>query len=448
MQNLRYSHYFRLLVTLADMALLGGMLLYFNQKNNYSTEPWLSVVLLLLFFWFILSAKSGIYAVSRLLTYTKYLERLAMHLLMFAFGIFLLSRVLNDASFTFAAPRFIAVLSAVIILYKSLIFFGLKWYRKLGYNHRNVMFWQADESSMLLRRTLEHRRDYGYKIFDFEGEKNIPSLKEFWRVNGIHTMYIPMKVFSSELFNSELKEAAESSRVRISVIPDALSDEFTSYRLAYAETQPLLEKAHFPLEAASNFILKRALDILLSAAFLVFIASWLFPIIAVLIKYDSKGSVFFKQRRYGLHNSVFVCYKFRTMVENTEQDTATTKKGDTRITRVGIWLRHTSMDELPQFINVLMGSMSIVGPRPHMISVDDHYRNFINRYSIRNTVRPGITGLAQINGLRGDTGDMQEEMQRRVLSDAFYVKNWSLSLDFVIMMKTAILLLKGDKKAF
>jgi putative colanic acid biosynthesis UDP-glucose lipid carrier transferase len=125
----------------------------------------------------------------------------------------------------------------------------------------------------------------------------------------------------------------------------------------------------------------------------------------------------------------------------------TTKENDKRITRIGKILRKTSLDEMPQFINVLKGEMSVVGPRPHMLLVDDFYKLKIGIYSVRSLVKPGITGLAQVNGLRGDVGNMDLNMQKRILADAFYVKNWSLSLDFIIILKTIFSVIVGDKNA-
>ena len=157
---------------------------------------------------------------------------------------------------------------------------------------------------------------------------------------------------------------------------------------------------------------------------------------------------FLNKKRYGYHDEVFECIKFRTMVENEESSTKTTSKDDYRITKFGKFLRKTSLDETPQFINVLLGNMSVVGPRPHMLLVDDYYKPKIGRYSIRSHVKPGITGLAQVSGLRGDNGnDMEIEMKKRILADTFYIKNWSIILDLVIILKTLFLLLKGDKNA-
>jgi len=180
---------------------------------------------------------------------------------------------------------------------------------------------------------------------------------------------------------------------------------------------------------------------------LVVICSWLFPIIALFIKLDSKGPVFFKQKRYGFHENIFTCLKFRTMVENEHSTMKTTSENDYRITKIGKFLRVTSLDELPQFINVLVGNMSVVGPRPHMLLVDNFYKPKIGKYAIRSLVKPGITGLAQVNGLRGDKGNMDIQMRKRIIADSYYVKNWSFSLDIVIILKTISLLITGDKNA-
>ena len=226
-----------------------------------------------------------------------------------------------------------------------------------------------------------------------------------------------------------------------------MKNNFFQYDLGYIETQPILIRSKFPLDYLTNIILKRAFDLVFSVFMIVFICSWLFPIIAILIKLDGKGPVFFLQKRYGYHEEVFTCIKFRTMCVNGNCTIKTTEENDQRITRIGRFLRKTSLDEMPQFLNVLRGEMSVVGPRPHMLLVDDFYKLKIGRYSIRSLVKPGVTGLAQVNGLRGDAGNMDIEMQKRILADAFYVKNWTMSLDLVIIFKTIFLVIGGDKNA-
>jgi putative colanic acid biosynthesis UDP-glucose lipid carrier transferase len=135
------------------------------------------------------------------------------------------------------------------------------------------------------------------------------------------------------------------------------------------------------------------------------------------------------------------------MVVNEDSASKTTSANDARITKIGKFLRKTSLDEMPQFINVLKGEMSIVGPRPHMLAVDNYYKPKIGRYTLRSLANPGITGLAQVNGLRGDSGDVEIEMNKRILADAFYIRNWSFILDIVIILKTILLVIKGDKNA-
>jgi len=336
----------------------------------------------------------------------------------------------------------------VMVPFKSLVFSLLKYIRTLGKNHRNVMFIGENGSTEILREIIETRSDYGYKIFEYPQENyNIDKLINFWKKEGIHTVFLP----SENCLNADLERkiflAAESNKVIISLVPNIIQNNFFEYDINYIVTLPILSPTKYPLDYFTNALLKRCFDIVFSVVVLFGICSWLFPIIAILIKLDSKGSIFFKQKRYGFHEEIFECWKFRTMVNNADSTTKTTEVGDKRITKLGKFLRKSSIDELPQFINVFKGEMSVIGPRPHMFLVDEFYKPKISRYSIRSLVKPGITGLAQVNGLRGDDGDMNIQMKKRALADAFYVKNWSFSLDFVIILKTIYLVIVGDKNA-
>lgn len=310
------------------------------------------------------------------------------------------------------------------------------------------MFLGDNDSTEILKNIFKDRKDYGYRIFEYENSGNTThDLVDFWKRNGIHTLFFSTENSYSESVEAEIFKLAEDNKVHISLIPSITQNDFFLYDLAYIQTQPVLNQARYPLDYYSNFLMKRTFDIFFSIFVLVFICSWLFPIIAILIRANSKGPVFFFQKRYGFHEEVFSCIKFRTMVVNDESTTSTTRENDTRITNVGKFLRKTSLDELPQFINVLKGEMSVVGPRPHMLAVDNYYKPKIGRYSLRSMVNPGITGLAQVSGLRGDAGDVEVEMKKRVLADAFYVKNWSFVLDLVIILKTVLLVIGGDKNA-
>ncbi len=201
-----------------------------------------------------------------------------------------------------------------------------------------------------------------------------------------------------------------------------------------------------PLEKWFNQIIKRTFDIVFSLFMIVCIFSWLFPIIALLVKLSSPGPIFFKQMRSGKDNKSFWCWKFRSMRVNVDADSIQATKNDDRITPVGMILRKTNMDELPQFFNVLRGDMSVVGPRPHMLKHTEHYSRIIDEYMARHFIKPGITGFAQINGYRGETQDPLL-MKKRVQCDVWYIENWSFFHDLKIIAMTTITMILGDDNA-
>ncbi|WP_346730011.1 exopolysaccharide biosynthesis polyprenyl glycosylphosphotransferase [Chryseobacterium capnotolerans] len=422
-----------------------------NENLKCHKETWyqnaFSLVLLFLF-WVLLSGRTKIYNIPRNLTYTLFLERLLIHFISFILGVLLIGKVSNNVFFNSDIYWLSLYLFIFIFLAKSFIYFSIKYLRSLGANYRNIMFLGNGDSTEILKNIFKERKDYGYRIFEHENaDTNTAELVSFWKKNGIHTLFLSTENSYSESAESEIFKLAEENKVHISLVPSITHSDFFLYDLAYIQTQPVLNQARYPLDYYSNFLMKRTFDIFFSIFVLVFICTWLFPVIAVLIRISSKGPIFFLQKRYGFHEEVFNCIKFRTMVVNDESTTSTTKENDTRITKVGKFLRKTSLDELPQFINVLRGQMSVVGPRPHMLAVDNYYKPKIGRYSLRSMVNPGITGLAQVSGLRGDFGDVEVEMKKRVLADAFYVRNWSFVLDLVIILKTVLLVIGGDKNA-
>jgi len=196
-----------------------------------------------------------------------------------------------------------------------------------------------------------------------------------------------------------------------------------------------------------NRFKKRLFDTVFSIFVIVFVFSWLFPILAIIIKFQSKGPVFFVQVRSGRDNKPFKCFKFRSMRVNNESDRKQATRDDNRITAIGAFMRRTSLDELPQFFNVIMGNMSVVGPRPHMISHTEQYSQLIDTFMVRHFLKPGITGWAQIKGLRGETKST-EDMLARVEADVWYLENWSFLLDLKIVFLTFFNVFAGDKNAF
>ena len=185
----------------------------------------------------------------------------------------------------------------------------------------------------------------------------------------------------------------------------------------------------------------------MSSFVLLFILSWLVPLLGIIIKLESKGPVFFKQKRSGRNNNIFWCFKFRSMTVNQHSDVMQATKSDSRITKTGAFLRKTSLDELPQFLNVLRGDMSIIGPRPHMVAHTEKYSKEISQFMVRHFVKPGISGWAQVNGYRGETEE-PGLMEKRVQHDIWYLENWSLMLDIRICFLTIINIFRGEERAY
>jgi putative colanic acid biosynthesis UDP-glucose lipid carrier transferase len=240
---------------------------------------------------------------------------------------------------------------------------------------------------------------------------------------------------------------AERQCVRLKFVPDFSPALAAPYVIDYMGEFPVFSVRNEPLENIDNRFKKRLADILFSLFVIVFLLSWLFPLIALIIRLESRGPIMFKQLRSGRDNAKFFCYKFRSMRNNQESDSRQASKGDDRVTYFGRFMRKTSMDELPQFFNVLIGNMSVVGPRPHMLRHTEEYRAIIDRYMIRHHLKPGITGWAQINGLRGQT-DSRELMEKRVEHDIWYLNNWSIMLDVKIVFLTLINIVRGETNAY
>ena len=455
MQRIRYSRYLKSIIILLDLLVLAGVfILYFLNRNpdlvhdNDLMSQNLFSLLLLFSFWILLSGRTKIYNITRNLTYIVFVERVIVHFLLFIIGIILIRKVSNNQFFSSQLTWFSLYLFSVVIATKSIVYFIIRYLRSLGINHRNVMFLYENDSTETLKNILKERKEYGYKLFYYNSDEvNTDELVDFWKSNGIHTLFIPTENPFPDHERDEIFRLAEAHKVHISLIPDITQNDYFFFDLGYIETQPVLNQGKYPLDFYSNFLLKRIFDVVFSILVLVLICSWLFPLIALLIKSSSKGSVFFVQKRYGFHEEVFNCIKFRTMIINEDSAIKTTEENDSRITRIGKFLRRTSLDEMPQFINVLKGEMSVVGPRPHMLAVDNFYKPKIGRYTLRSLANPGITGLAQVSGFRGDSGNVEVEMNKRILADAYYIRNWSFVLDIVIILKTIVLVIGGDKNA-
>ena len=248
---------------------------------------------------------------------------------------------------------------------------------------------------------------------------------------------------------TDLMEFCERNTIRFRVIPSAESfiPVLKTTDLEFHGAVPVSKLRREPLDRSIDRRLKRTFDIAFSMGVMLFVFTWLFPLLAIMVKLSSRGPVFFKQMRLGRNNQEFVCWKFRSMRMNREADVKQATKNDPRVTAIGRFLRKSNLDEMPQFINVFFGHMSIVGPRPHPLRLNDQYRDIIDKYMVRHFVRPGITGWAQVNGFRGETRT-PEMMENRVELDVWYLENWSFWLDLRIVLKTVTNMLGKDANAY
>ena len=266
-------------------------------------------------------------------------------------------------------------------------------------------------------------------------------LADYVKAHRIDVIYIALPMASQPRMLKLLEDLRDTT-VSINFVPDILLFDLIQARVDFVGGMPVLAVCESPFYGL-NALLKRASDLLLASAILALVAPLMLAI-GCGVTLSGPGPVLFRQRRYGLDGREIVVYKFRSM--RCAEDGAVVRqatRNDSRITPFGAFLRRYSLDELPQFINVLQGRMSVVGPRPHAVAHNETYRKLIRGYMIRHKVKPGITGLAQVNGLRGETKSL-EQMQARIESDLAYLRNWSLLLDLQIVLKTVVVALRGS----
>lgn len=247
-------------------------------------------------------------------------------------------------------------------------------------------------------------------------------------------------------------EVCDYHKVRVRILPDIHQYSSSSVQVNNIGQLSVISIRELPLDKWENKLLKQSFDVLFALLFFLLIGWWLLPLIATMIKISSKGPVFFKQERWGLNNQKITCYKFRTMVEESSDTDADgrylqARKDDPRVTKIGALLRKSNLDELPQFWNVLLGNMSVVGPRPHPTPLNIEAMHTIDNYMQRHLVKPGITGWAQVNGCRGETRE-PGSMQRRVNFDLYYIHRWTFWLDCQIILQTIINIFRGDQNAY
>jgi putative colanic acid biosynthesis UDP-glucose lipid carrier transferase len=356
-----------------------------------------------------------------------------------------------NAFFTFYALAAVALVIWSIISRRV-----IKKYRRRGYNFIRVVIIGTNSVGRRLYEQMLTDDGFGYKVMGFFDENepddelaslyrgDVDKLEEFVKQYNIDQIFFALPGIDDD-FTTAIK-VADDNVTEFYYVPQITSHVNRRFELHAIGSIPVMNTLSTPLRNVVNRIIKRTFDIIVSSIFLCFYPLIYIPI-ALTIKITSPGPVYFKQERTGYKGKSFQCLKFRSMHVNKDSDKQQATKNDPRKTRFGEFLRHSSLDELPQFINVWRGDMSIVGPRPHMLKHTEEYAKLIDRYMVRHYVRPGITGWAQVNGYRGLTDELWK-MEKRVEYDVWYIEHWSLSLDLKIMVRTVINAVRGEKNAF
>ncbi|WP_395065462.1 undecaprenyl-phosphate glucose phosphotransferase [Flavobacterium sp.] len=451
-QTGRYSKYIRPISIVLDALVITVLSLYFFRDLKldlgyyllYQTLAWILIAFLVKF-----------YEVYRFTTPVEIISKLIKQFSIFLLVIIAFFPFAKTVIFSGKAIAILMTISFILIAtIKYFLFYYLKKYRIVTKNNfRNALIIGYTPEAIRLKEVFENRLDFGYRFQGFFSDKKqnpevkgrVEDIKTFVIENKTDEIYCSLNEISNEKLK-ELVEFADDNNKTIKFIPDTKEIFSKNLKIDYYELFPVLSLQKTQLHNPTIKGIKRGFDIAFSTFVVVFILSWLIPLIAILIKLESRGPIFFKQGRPGLDENEFFCYKFRSMQvnETTEKEAS---KNDPRVTKMGKFMRKTSIDELPQFFNVLLGDMSVVGPRPHLWSQNKSYASKVKKYMVRHYVKPGITGLAQVKGYRGEI-ETDDDMINRIKFDVFYIENWSIVMDIKIIIQTVVNIFKGEDKAY
>ena len=404
---------------------------------------------LILISWIMIVAYNKSYNIGRGISYLITIQNALK-------SIFVLLALISFANLFFNVYEFtiINILLAIILLtisvlvYRLMVHFLLNNYRKYGGNIKNIAIIGYDKKGLKLYSTILNNPHLGYRsngIFcnNYKKDSKVPhmgNILDFFKtINKYSEVYISDEI--SVKLKKQIVQECDLNLTKVRILPELVNYEFKNFFINKLVDIPIIEVNQLPLDKWYNRALKRIFDIIISSFVIVFILSWLIPVFGIIIKLQSKGPILFTQARNGENGIPFKCYKFRSMIINEYSDKVFADHNDIRLTNFGKFIRISALDELPQFINVFLGDMSIIGPRPHPILLNKEYEIKIEKFNKRHQFKPGITGLAQISGHRGKINNLSE-MSSRVKLDRYYFKNWSLFFDLKIFFKTFYKMIK------
>ena len=445
----RYSKYLRPISIIFDLLVVSSFVYLFLDQSLFKVVP----ILVFSALWIISAFITKFYEVYRFTKLIRIISFIFYQLLLFSILVFAFFGVVQSPTPGLSQTLVFLLYTFIIIsLFKLTLFYALQSYRLgFGGNFRKTIIIGNDESVSELKEFFINQKELGYENrrtfkFNHPSDLNLEECFDFILTRNIDEVYCSANELDESQISLLITFCENNFKILkfISKRGGLLSKKLKTDTYGLSTVQSLRE---MPLSNDFNTILKRTFDIVFSLVVIIFLLSWITPIIALIIKIESRGPVFFKQTRNGIKFREFTCYKFRSMIENNDADIQQATKNDKRVTKIGKILRKTSLDELPQFFNVLIGNMSVVGPRPHMIKENERYSKSVDKFMVRHFVKPGITGLAQVKGFRGEI-ETDEDIINRVKYDIYYLENWSLILDLNIVFLTTINFLTGQKKAY
>ena len=450
----RFSRFIRPILSLYDLVIVNLVILYYL---NFEIKG-LYFLLLASLAWTVISAFTNFYKIYRFTPEIKIFTLIFKQYFVFTLVLFALIGFFESTDFLTAAhPLFSAnqtiiistLVIAIVASFKFVVYYLLLKFRVVfGGNYRKTIIIGSGLQAENLQEYFNTKKEAGFKLKKIFDSKNINlnTICSYILEESIDEVYSCLSTVDPQIIN-EITNFSESNLKEVKYVPSY--GKIYSKKLAYQNYGliPVLSLRTIHLEDNFNSFLKRSFDILFSTLVLVLLLSWLIPLLAIVIKVNSKGPVFFKQKRNGYNFKEFWCYKFRSMKLNKQANMSQATKNDYRVTSIGKYLRKFSIDELPQFFNVLVGDMSVVGPRPHMLKENEKYKSTIDKFMVRHYVKPGITGLAQTKGFRGEI-ETNQDIVNRIKYDIYYIENWSFMLDLKIIIETVINVIRGEKKAY
>ena len=439
------------ILILIDLLIIYSIL-YAVSDTDYLNVSFFSYISI---FWILLSFYTKFYEINKNFRFTRLILLLLTQFFILLLGFLSYFSFFKEGQVIDNQIQVFALVIFVIAFFKILSFYILKTHSTYTNELRNIILFGEINSAEKLENLFHSKNDLGYRFIGFFSKNKYKSQYYLGKTkdglkyvdeNQIDEIYCNPSTVSKKQLN-RIRKFVKEKDLELTFLPESRAIYSKDYVLEYFGAIPVLKPKPLPFEKQETHIQKRILDIIFSSIVCITILSWLLPILWVVIRLDSKGPLFFKQKRDGINGKQFFCYKLRSMKVNNDADKVSASKDDKRITKVGAFLRKSSLDELPQFFNVLFGDMSVVGPRPHMNAHTRKYEEEVENYLKRHTVKPGITGLAQISGYRGEVIETSD-IKNRVRLDIFYIENWSFILDIKIIIRTFLNIFVKEEKAY